>query len=137
MTTLTTFVLFALAGASASPTSVDTRCFSDARHKVQLEFRVYSDEGIGWVGGQVRYRQSKEFIPLVFQHSDVLQDIEGRPSEFEHRWLEVVDGAITGEYRLTSQGANVYGFRYLNRKTGKAFELPEQSFPDEAGTCRW
>lgn len=127
-----------LAGpARAADASVDVRCFSDAAGKVQLEFRVYGDEAIGWVGGQVRYRTSKTYIPLAFAGSTTLQDIEDRPSEFRHRWLEIVDGRINGEYALSSQGANVYGFEYVGRRTGKRVSLPKASLPDESGACAW
>lgn len=123
--------------AYAGEMSVDIRCFSDSKNKIQLEFRTYTDEDIGWVGGQVRYRQSKEFIPLVFSGSKTLTEIKDRPWEFEHIWLEVVGGTINGEYRLISQGANVYGFSYTNRKTGKTIQLSEQSYIDESGKCTW
>lgn len=136
MTFALSLILSALLGTASNQTlSVDIRCFSDADRKIQLELRTYSDKETGWVGGQVRYRRSNEFIPLVVQHSTPIQDSDVFPAEVEHLWHEIVGGSITGEYQMTGQGANIYSFKYTNRKTGRTFDISEQSFPDESGHC--
>ena len=134
---IATSIAGTVCSVQAKELGVDIRCFSDPAKKIQLEFRTYSDEGIGWVGGQVRYGQSKKFIPLVFKGSKTVMDLKDRPSEFKHTWLEVVDSAISGKYQLNSQGANVYGFSYTSHKTGKTTNLPVASQLDEYGKCVW
>jgi hypothetical protein len=134
---LAAFIAGTAGPAQAKQPGADIRCFSDSAKQIQVEFRTYSDDGIGWVGGQVRYGQSQQFIPLVFNGSKTVKKIKDRPSEFEHTWLEVVDGAISGQYRLNSQGANVYGFAYTSLKTGKTTNLPVVSWVDESGKCVW
>ena len=121
----------------AGELSVDVRCFSDLSGKIQLEFRAYEDRTIGWVGGQVRYKHSDTFIPLVFGKTETLTEIPGRPWEFKHHWFEIVEGAVNGQYHLISQGAGVHGFSYTSQTSGKTIDLSEQSYPNEAGVCPW
>ena len=121
----------------ASDLSVDIRCFSDPSGSVQLEFRTYTDRIIGWVGGQVRYKHSDTFIPLVFDKTETLTEIPGRPWEFKHHWLEIVDGTVKGQYQLISQGAGVHGFSYKGQMSDKTIDLSKQSYPNEAGVCSW
>lgn len=61
--------------AHAGVLYVDTRCFSNAKNTINLEFRAYSDAEIGWIGGQVKYRQSDEFIPLAFKGTETLREV--------------------------------------------------------------
>lgn len=117
--------------------SVDIRCFSNPSGSIQLEFRTYADRGIGWVGGQVRYKHSDTFIPLVFDKTETVTEIPGRPWEFKHHWLEIVDGAVNGKYQLVSQGAVIHGFSYTGQISGKSVDLSEESYPNEAGVCPW
>lgn len=130
-------VLFVSCPATAGDISVDVRCLSDASNGVQLQFRTYQDPKVGWVGGQVRYRISDTFIPLVLHKERVEREIPGRPSEYQYTWLEVFDGRINGEYRLSSQGANLYNFTYTNRDSGKRTELTERHGRREDGACKW
>ncbi|AWT11966.1 hypothetical protein DM292_18050 [Stutzerimonas frequens] len=123
--------------AHAGELSVDVRCFSDSKDKINLEFRAYSDPEIGWVGGQVRYRQSKKFIQLVYDGTETLREVEDRPWEFQHTWLEILDGAITGQYKLVSQGAVIYEFTYTSKSTGSTVDISNQTYPDTHGKCTW
>lgn len=127
------------APASRGDATVDARCFADAANRVQFDFRTWEAGSRGWIGGQVRYRNGKAAIPIVFQGSTVLEDHDGRPSEFEHRWIEVLDGTVTGEYRLRSQGAVVYDMRYLNRRSGRTTTFPEGWHADaeDGDGCAW
>ncbi len=89
---LAPILLIVFHSAHAAELSVDIRCFSDSKEKINLEFRAYSDPEIGWVGGQVRYRQSKKFIQLVYNGTKTLREVAGRPWEFQHIgwkfWME-------------------------------------------------
>lgn len=123
--------------AHAGELSVDIRCFSDYKEKINLEFRAYLDPEIGRVGGQVRYRQSKSFIQLVYYSTETLREVEDRPWEFQHTWLEILDGAITGQYKLISQGAIIYGFSYTSKSTGRTVDISKQTYPDAHGKCTW
>lgn len=134
---VTVLAFVPMCSSSAAELSVDVRCFSNPGGTIQLEFRTYTDAAIGWIGGQVRYKGSREYIPLVFESSKELTAVPGRPSEFEHRWLEFANGAINGEYRLLSQGANVYGFRHISRQGGRVTVLSKPVFADDDGRCPW
>ncbi|WP_407364179.1 hypothetical protein HKW97_24020 (plasmid) [Pseudomonas luteola] len=126
-----------MSSVQAGELSVDSRCFSDAKGKINLEFRAYSDADIGPVGGQVRYRQSRKFIPLVYKQTTTLMEVEDRPWEFQDTWLEVLNGAITGQYDMITQGALIYSFSYTSKRTGKTIHLSKQTYPDESGKCTW
>ncbi len=134
---LTPLLLGAASTVNAGELSVDVRCFSDAKEKINLEFRAYSDPEIGWVGGQVRYRQSKKFIQLVYGGTETLSEVEDGPWEFQHTWLEILDGSITGQYNLISQGAVIYGFSYTSKSTGRTVDISNQTYPDTNGKCTW
>ncbi len=123
--------------SNASEVDVDKRCFTNESGKIKLEFRVYNDADIGWVGGQVRYYQSKTFIPLVYQGTETLMEVEDRPWEFQHTWLEVLDGAITGKYQMVSQGAVIYRLTYTSQKTGKTVDISNNDLANAEGKCPW
>lgn len=123
--------------ADAGVLSVDTRCFSNAKNTINVEFRAYTDSEIGWIGGQVKYRQSDEFIPLAFKGTETLREVPDRPWEFEHTWLEILDGKIAGQYKMVSQGAVIYAFTYTSKRSGKVVDISEQSYIDEDGACTW
>jgi len=132
------FALSLLIVSSANAkTYVDLRCFSSPNDKINIELRMYQDDEIGWVGGQVRYKQSQEYIPITHLKTESLEDYPDRPSEFEHTWLEIVEGEINGKYIILSQGANVYGFSYTNKQSGKTVDLSQSKGTDENGNCNW
>ena len=130
-------LLTCMSSVQAGELSVDINCFSDAKGKINLEFRSYSDADAGPVGGQVRYRQSKTFIPVVYKQTTTLREVEDRPWEFQHTWLEVLDADITGQYDMVTQGALIYSFTYTSKRTGKTIDLSKQTYTDESGKCTW
>lgn len=134
---LAPLLLTAISSVHAGELSVDTRCFSDAKKKINLEFRAYSDSEIGWIGGQVRYHQSEKFIQLVYKDTETLREVEDRPWEFQHTWLEILDGAITGQYKLVSQGSVIYGFIYTSKLTGKSVDISNQTYTYKHEKCTW
>lgn len=133
------FVLFLVLSlpAYAESIEVDIRCFSSSDEAIQLEFRTYADEQIGWVGGQIRYKQSQEFIPLVFHKQEIIDQIPDRPWAYRYTWLEIVNGAVNGRYELLAQGANIYSFAYISNASGESFDISREIWPDEDGNCTW
>ena len=63
--------------------------------------------------------------------------VENRPWEFQHTWLEVLDGDITGQYDMVTLGALIYSFSYTSERTGKTIDLSKQTYTDESGKCTW
>ncbi|EGU29133.1 hypothetical protein [Vibrio scophthalmi] len=121
----------------ANDVMVDTRCFSSPNGKINLELKTYLDRDIGWVGGQVRYKQSKHYIPLVYKGSETINEVPDRPWEFKHTWLEVVDGKINGRYEFHSQGAVMWNLHYIH-SSGRSVDLSNQSYNlDDNGQCIW
>jgi hypothetical protein len=64
---------------------------------------------------------------------------EDGPYQFTTTWIEVADGALTGEYEMVSQGARIYGMTYMNYKSGKKYSFEQDismDSPPETG-CQW
>jgi hypothetical protein len=64
---------------------------------------------------------------------------ESGPYEFTTTWVEVSDGAVTGQYVIATQGARVNSMRYTNYKSGKQYSFDED-FSIEASPetgCQW
>ncbi|WP_434999184.1 hypothetical protein ACRZ5S_15000 [Vibrio scophthalmi] len=121
----------------ANDVMADTRCFSSPNGKINLELKTYLDRDIGWVGGQVRYKQSESHIPLVYQGEETINEVPDRPWEFKHTWLEIVDGKINGRYEFHSQGAVVWNLHYIHN-SGRNVDLSSQSYNlDDNGQCIW
>lgn len=97
---------------------------------------AHASEG-EWSSAYVKYKGAKQVIPLVFRSSEATQKPAGRPWEFKSVWLEVVDGQISGEYAITSQGANIYGFVHKNRRTGKEVSFVQDNEAAEESHCKW
>ena len=117
---------------------VDFRCLATEGDKpIRLEWREFSESGTDWTAAYVRYRGSKKVIPLVLLSTESTEMVPGRPVEFKSVWLEVVAGKISGEYAVTSQGANIYGFVYKNYRTGKEVEFSQDNEADAEAHCKW
>lgn len=130
-----------LAVGAASPRehiSDDFRCLtSDGVKPIHLEFRMFSDPSSNWSGGYVKYKGAKKVIPVVPGKTETLDKPEGRPWVFRTTWHEVVEGKFTGDYFVTTQGANIYGFTYRNAQTGKAFEFSQDIESTGELACDW
>ncbi len=125
----------------ANDTSVDVHCFSSPDDATALELRLYLESEV-WVGGLVLHRGADDFIPLSFEHEEMIEDVPGGPDKYRATWLEVVDGEVTGKYEVFTQRAEVYDFAYLNRTTGERVDLSVQTPPREKwldlnGVCDW
>ncbi len=112
------------------------RCFSSPNGKINLELRTYRDQDIGWIGGQVRYKQSESYIPLVYQGSETINEVPDRAWEFKHTWLEIVDGQVSGRYTFRSQGAVMWDLHYIH-SSGRVIDLSQPGHLDENDQCVW
>ncbi len=120
------------------PVQVDFRCLTtEGDTPIRLEWRTFSEADTDWTAAYVRYRGSKKVIPLVLRSTESTEMSPGRPYEFKSVWLEVVAGKITGEYVVTTQGANVYGFVYKNYRTGKDVQFSQDIEAAAEVNCQW
>lgn len=132
-------LVFASAPVSAlASVQVDFRCLTtEGERPIRLEWRVFSETDTDWTAAYVRYKGSKKVIPLVLRSTESTEMEAGRPFEFKSVWLEVTAGKISGEYTVTSQGANIYGFVYKNYRTGKEVEFSQDNRAYEEVNCKW
>jgi hypothetical protein len=61
----------------------------------------------------------------------------GRPSEFETEWQEITLNESGGKYIVVSQGARVYGFKYIRKKDGQIFKFEEDLQSSGEKGCEW
>lgn len=136
-----TAVLALVVGPATAKAAIneDFRCLSSTAGKpVHLEFRVFADPASNWTGGYVKYQGAKKVVVIAPGKTVVTDRPEGdRPWEFETTWLELTEGRVTGEYVVVSQGANIYGFRYTSKATGKVFEFEQDIAATGERACEW
>ena len=122
--------------AAEPEVDVDTRCFQfpgQPDKLVQLRL-FFADRGANSFAF-VRYGGSKKWIPLVLAHRKLVPTGEPDRVEVDTEWLEVVDEQVNGRYLLVSQGAEIGGFDYVNRKTGKKTEFESAMRPGGVDPC--
>lgn len=120
------------------PVIVDLRCLTTGETKpIQLEWRTFFEPESKWSSAYVKYKDAKQVIPLVRRSSEATQKPVGRPWEFTTLWLEIVDGQVSGEYEITSQGVNIYGFVYKNTRTGKTVSFFQDNEAFQESECKW
>ena len=130
--------LSALAASGDAPVSVDYRCLTESSaQSIRLEWRVFSDPNSNWSGGYVRYKGASRVITIVPAKTEVGDKPEGRPWEYTTTWAEIVDGRIAGQYVVTTQGANIYGFDYKNLRNGKQYSFSQDIASDDGKKCSW
>ena len=120
--------------------SVEDYCFASAGEKnVRFELRTYFDDSVKWSGAFVKYEKSKELIPVVLESVKEDATEEGRPAELTRKWLEISGGAVTGEYEMTSQGANIESMSYKGYKNKKTynFQFDVNSQRTDSMGCNW
>jgi hypothetical protein len=104
--------------------NVEDYCFAAVGQKgVRFELRTYFDDSVKWSGAFLRYEKSKEMIPLVLEKVEEDVTSEGRSAELTRKWLEILEGNVTGEYEMKSQGASIESMSYKNYKTKKSFDF--------------
>ncbi|NML17485.1 hypothetical protein [Azohydromonas caseinilytica] len=120
------------------PLAVDFRCLIGGdKQNIHLEWRVFSEPETGWTTAYVKYHGGSKPIPLVQKSEEATQKPEGRPWEMTSIWLEVMEGKITGEYRVVTQGANIYRFQYKNHRNGKEMVFVQDLAAQWNDGCEW
>ncbi|MBD9677939.1 hypothetical protein IB274_14595 [Pseudomonas sp. PDM18] len=117
----------------------DTRCFTHyAKKPVNIKLSTsYVEDGRLNVG-YVQYDGSSEAILLVFVGAEERVLDKDRPSEVTTIWKEVFKTKFGGEYKVLSQGANIYGFSY-KANSGRVVDFKyndSANLPDYTG-CSW
>ncbi|WP_330220022.1 hypothetical protein [Pseudomonas nunensis] len=133
-------MLLAFPAFAHSEVETEIDCFQSLEGKdIKLEFRIYRDEAAKWSGAGARYGTSKESIPLVFKSTEQEEMSEGRPFQFTTTWVEVVGGAVTGEYVMVRQGALIYGMSYTNAKSKKRYAFDHHPLIESSAEkgCQW
>lgn len=125
-----------LAVNSAVADENDFRCLKSVGLKkpIRLQFVFHTErEDIGYV----RYETGTGPIQVKRLREKELRRLpNGRPSEFETTWLELVPKGAGGTYLVISQGALIGDFRYI-RPDGKPFRFEEDLDASTEDGCKW
>lgn len=118
--------------------SSEIMCFGSGGVKsVNFEIRTYYDSSTKFSFGFVRYRNSKQTIPIVLNRSISENLGNNMPDQTTNTWTEVYDGKVTGEYEMISQGAGVSSMVYTRKQGNKkiAFFLNADAITSTG--CQW
>ncbi|MFM9435760.1 hypothetical protein ACFDR9_002831 [Janthinobacterium sp. CG_23.3] len=121
------------AGAAAADN--DFRCFTtDGPGKpIRLQFSILDTPADA---GEVRYERGSAPIRVKQIKRTTLDEVPGRPSEFQTEWRELPAGGKGGKYVMDSQGARVYALRYV-KPNGKTFSFREDPGAMVERGCDW
>ncbi|MBC8951495.1 hypothetical protein [Xenorhabdus sp. PB62.4] len=125
--------------AFSSELSSEFRCLtSDNKKPTNIKLvNVYSKKDNASLS-YVKYEKSNVSIPilLVKEESEILS--KDRPYMNTTVWNEMIQGKVNGTYTITSQGARIYGFTYINKK-GKQVDFEEnlEAYDAEKKDCIW
>jgi hypothetical protein len=134
------FVLVTLPLTSAAgQASDDVRCFSSNEEKqpIQLEARIFNVPQANWQGGYVKYRGANAATPIVFKSAEATKKPADKPWEINTTWIEVLEGNVTGQYNIVSQGTRVYSITYKNFNTKKTLHFFEDIRSLGDNQCVW
>ncbi|MGX0893182.1 hypothetical protein AB7M22_005190 [Pseudomonas sp. ADAK2 TE3594] len=133
-------LLLVLPLTARSEITTQVSCFRSLEGKsINFEFRTYYDSVAKWDVAGVKYSKSKKAIALVHRSTEHEVMTEDGPYQFTTTWVEVADGALTGEYEMVRQGTRIYGMTYTNYKSGKKYSF-DQDISMEASPetgCQW
>jgi len=127
-------ILFSFSASSAP--EKQTGCFSSDSGLINVKFIDIYDDGVHL--GYVKYKNSKEPIPLVFSDEKSESVDEDRPIENTTNWLEFIHGKYNGQYIVMSQGARYYQFIYKSI-SGRTISLNEnlEAYNKDRSDCIW
>ncbi|MFS7384653.1 hypothetical protein AB6870_21700 [Rahnella inusitata] len=127
-------ILFSFSALSASEKQIG--CFSSDSKSINVKLIDIYDDGTHL--GYVKYKNSKESIPLLFSGEKSESVGEDRPIENTTNWLEFIHGKYNGQYIVMSQGARYYQFIYKSI-SGKTISLNEnlEAYNDDRSDCIW
>ncbi|WP_447748203.1 hypothetical protein [Pseudomonas nicosulfuronedens] len=115
------------------------RCFThEAEKPVNVSFATtYIPEGRLNIG-YVQYEKSGEAILLKFVRAEEKILADDRPAEVTAIWKEVFKTGFGGEYKVVSQGANIYGFSYKGNSSRVIdFEYNSSAIVPGYTGCNW
>lgn len=115
----------------------DFRCLKSVglKNPVRLQFTFQSDkDDLGYVTYQ---RGSGRMQVKKISEKELRRVPGGRPSEFEMTWQEITPDGPGGRYVMVVQGARIYDFSYMGKKSGKAMKFEEdlEAFTEKG--CNW
>lgn len=123
-----------------SEVKTEINCFKAREGKdIKFEFRTYYDPAAKWSGVAIKYSTSKESIPLAHKSTEHEELSNGRPYQYTTTWVEVIGGAVTGEYVMVSQGGRIDDMFYTNAKSKKRYGFEHDPLVEsspETG-CQW
>lgn len=127
-------ILFSFSASSAP--EKQTGCFSSDSGLINVKFIDIYDDAVHL--GYVKYKNSKEPIPLVFSDEKSESVDEDRPIENTTNWLEFIHGKYNGQYIVMSQGARYYQFIYKSI-SGRTISLNEnlEAYNNDRSDCIW
>ena len=135
--------LVMLCSACATAWADDVRCLqsTDGGKPIRMSLSILATpDGHFSRVGTVHYAGQSDSLPIVFKSSEVVYEVEDRPWEFLSTWLEVLpdEERIGGRYSFHHQGAVLFGFQYLNLRTGKTYHFEEnRAVLDQHNGCNW
>ncbi|WP_150595995.1 hypothetical protein [Pseudomonas fluorescens] len=133
-------LLFVLPLTAHSEVATEVFCFRSQEGKnINFEFRTYFDSVAKWSGAGVKYSKSKQAIGLVHRNTEQEELVYGRPYQYTTTWVEVVDGALMGEYQMVTQGGRVDSMTYTNYKSEKKYSFRHDFNMDASPetACQW
>jgi hypothetical protein len=122
--------------SSAIADENDFRCFKSVglKNPLRLQFVFHTEkDDVGYVryesgSGPIRLKRLKE--------KELRRGPDGRPSEFETEWREIIPNGVGGTYLVVSQGAVINEFKYI-RPDGKTFRFDEDPDASTDNGCKW
>lgn len=136
--TVIVLLLATFTAQASAPLTVEFRCFSTlTKPVIQLEWRIFTEPESKWTSGYVKYKGSSKLINIAYRDTEILDRPVGRPWEFSTTWVEIVDGRISGEYVVQSQGANIYNFTYKSNRSARKYSFVENNAAYTEAACNW
>jgi len=125
-----------LPAAFAEPSvDIETRCFQVVGQPARLVQLRLIDTRDGNSAAFVHYAGSESWIPLVLGHRKLVPMADSDRAQVDTEWLEVVDAQVSGRYVLSTLGAEVVSFDYLNRKSGRHTAFTPAPTPRGVDPC--
>lgn len=116
----------------------EIRCLTGGeRQQIHLEWKLPGSGAGEERLSHVRYAGKSQWLRLTLQTQDSSEMAEGRPWQFDTVWNEHLDGKVTGRYEISTQGARIYGFTYVNARNGRTTEFSEDLAALTEHGCHW
>lgn len=115
----------------------DFRCLKSIglKNPVRLQFTFQSGkDDLGYVTYQ---RGSGRMQVKKISEKELRRVPGGRPSEIEMTWQEITPDGPGGRYVMVIQGARIYDFSYMGKKSGKAMKFEEDLEAFSEKGCDW